>query len=145
MPSRSPPDDKSQAARKAGSLPQTPGVYLMKDAAGRVSRWADKSDRGNDAAQSEIAAQPQYVPDGIGGRPVVRFGGSAYLNLGQPACLDFRPGQPFTFGGSMRPWPRLSAMYDRPSAPVESMPRPRYRPTIISTGLFTRVQRARSE
>lgn len=31
-----PPDDNSQAAQKARSLPHAPGVYLMKDAAGRV-------------------------------------------------------------------------------------------------------------
>ncbi|MGA2066320.1 MAG: excinuclease ABC subunit UvrC [Thermoguttaceae bacterium] len=30
------PEDNRQAARKARSLPQTPGVYLMKDAAGQV-------------------------------------------------------------------------------------------------------------
>ena len=31
-----PPDDNSLAAEKVRSFPQTPGVYLMKDAAGRV-------------------------------------------------------------------------------------------------------------
>ena len=30
------PDDNSAAAEKVRSFPQTPGVYLMKDAAGRV-------------------------------------------------------------------------------------------------------------
>ena len=38
MPENNRPDDQSQsqAAEKARSFPQTPGVYLMKDAAGRV-------------------------------------------------------------------------------------------------------------
>ncbi len=69
---------------------------VTQDAAGRVSCWADKSDRGHQARQAEFSLQPKYVPDALGGRPVVRFGGSAYLNLGQPASLDFRPGEPFT-------------------------------------------------
>jgi excinuclease ABC subunit C len=36
MPDTPLPDDNSFAAEKARSFPQTPGVYLMKDAAGRV-------------------------------------------------------------------------------------------------------------
>ena len=35
-PPESQPHDNSLAAEKARSFPQTPGVYLMKDAAGRV-------------------------------------------------------------------------------------------------------------
>jgi hypothetical protein len=69
---------------------------VANDAAGRVSRWADKSDSASHARQAEFSLQPQYVPDALGGKPVLRFGGGAYLNLGQPASLDFRPGKPFT-------------------------------------------------
>jgi hypothetical protein len=69
---------------------------VTRDAAGRVGRWADKSECGHHARQDESAAQPQYVPEALGGKPVLRFGGSAFLNLGQPAALDFRRGQPFT-------------------------------------------------
>ncbi|MFH1264707.1 MAG: hypothetical protein ABIK89_03225, partial [Planctomycetota bacterium] len=69
---------------------------LTLDAAGRVSRWADKSPCGSHAGQAEPAGQPQYVPEGLGGKPVVRFDGHAFLNLGQPAGLDFQPGRPFT-------------------------------------------------
>jgi excinuclease ABC subunit C len=36
MPETPPPNDNSLAAEKVRSFPQTPGVYLMKDAAGRV-------------------------------------------------------------------------------------------------------------
>ena len=36
MTESSPPTDNSQAAEKARAFPQTPGVYLMKDGAGRV-------------------------------------------------------------------------------------------------------------
>ncbi|NQU20696.1 MAG: excinuclease ABC subunit UvrC [Candidatus Nealsonbacteria bacterium] len=36
MPESHPPDDNSHAAEKVRSFPHTPGVYLMKDAAGRV-------------------------------------------------------------------------------------------------------------
>ena len=66
------------------------------DAAGQVSRWADKSGHGNDARQAESALQPRYVPDGLGGKPVVRFDGTAYLSLGEASALDFRPGRSFS-------------------------------------------------
>jgi len=69
---------------------------ITQDAAGQVSGWADKSTCGHHAEQGEAARRPQYVPDALGGRPVVRFGGSAFLNLGRPAGLDFRRGRPFT-------------------------------------------------
>lgn len=36
MPETPPPNDNSLAAEKVRSFPPTPGVYLMKDAAGRV-------------------------------------------------------------------------------------------------------------
>jgi len=72
------------------------GDTVTQDAGAHVSRWADKSTCENHAEQGELAAQPQYVPDGLGGKPVVRFAGSAFLNLGRPAGLDFGPGQPFT-------------------------------------------------
>lgn len=36
MPTDQPPDDNTAAAEKVRSFPRTPGVYLMKDAAGRV-------------------------------------------------------------------------------------------------------------
>ena len=72
------------------------GDTVTQDAAGHVSRWADKSRCANHAEQREFAAQPQYVSDALVGKPVVRFDGSAFLNLGQPAGLDFRAGKPFT-------------------------------------------------
>jgi len=69
---------------------------ITKDAAGRISRWADKSGSGNHAVQAELTLQPRYVPDALGGKPVVRFDGAAYLNLGQASSLDFPPGHSFT-------------------------------------------------
>ncbi len=69
---------------------------VTRDAGGRVSQWADKSLSGNHARQTEPARRPQHVAEVLGGRAVVRFGGGAFLNLGQPRSLDFAPGDPFT-------------------------------------------------
>ncbi len=90
----------------ARAMPVRDGVVLhldaddaasvTRDAAGYVSRWADRSDGENHAEQAESTARPQYVPEALGGRAVVRFGGGEFLNLGRPEPLDFRPGEPFT-------------------------------------------------
>jgi len=72
------------------------------DAAGQVSRWADRSGREIHARQDDPARRPQFVPDALGGKPVLRFGNGAHLNLGRPESLDFRPGQPFTLAAAYR-------------------------------------------
>jgi hypothetical protein len=69
---------------------------LTTDAGGRISLWADKSDRRSNARQAEANRRPRHVPGALGGRPVVRFDGTAFLNLARPPGLDFRPGDPFT-------------------------------------------------
>ncbi|NQT14538.1 MAG: hypothetical protein HQ582_17410, partial [Planctomycetes bacterium] len=69
---------------------------LARDAGGRVSQWADKSKSAYHARQAEPSSRPQYIPDRLGGKPVVHFDGNAHLNLGQPTGLDFRPKKPFT-------------------------------------------------
>ncbi|MDY0166590.1 MAG: hypothetical protein RBS80_08600 [Thermoguttaceae bacterium] len=63
---------------------------------GRVAEWRDKSAHGHRAVQPDAGARPRPVEDAIGGRPAVRFGGEAFLNLGQPPALDIPPGEPFT-------------------------------------------------
>ncbi len=65
-------------------------------AEGRVAEWRDKSAHGHQGLQPAAAARPRPVDDAIGGRPAIRFGGGAFLNLGQPEALDFSPGRPFT-------------------------------------------------
>ena len=72
------------------------GATLGTDAAGRVSRWADKSGQNNHAVQEAFASRPQLVARALGERSVLRFDGSCFLNLGQPKSLDFKPGDPFT-------------------------------------------------
>lgn len=69
---------------------------VIRDDNGRVSRWSDRSDMGNDATQLQPASRPRWETYALGGRPVVHFDGKRFLNLGQPATLDFTPGEPFT-------------------------------------------------
>ena len=69
---------------------------LTKNEEGRISRWADRSGMGNDAAQTQAESQPRWETHALGGRPVVHFDGKRFLNAGQPAALDFTPGKPFT-------------------------------------------------
>ncbi|HQL76094.1 MAG TPA: malectin domain-containing carbohydrate-binding protein, partial [Phycisphaerae bacterium] len=44
-----------------------------------VSVWGDASGNGNHAAQTDLARQPTYVSNGIGGMPSVRFDGNDIL------------------------------------------------------------------
>ncbi len=69
---------------------------LSQDDDGRVSRWADRSGKGNDAVQPQAESRPRWETYALGGRPVVHFDGKRFLNLGQPAGLGFNPGEPFT-------------------------------------------------
>jgi len=61
-----------------------------------VGTWADKSRPSLRAVQTDPARQPKRVERAINGRPALRFDGDDFLNLGQPATLDFRPGTAFT-------------------------------------------------
>jgi alpha-tubulin suppressor-like RCC1 family protein len=47
---------------------------VTKDGNNLVTRWADQSGNANDAIQSN--APPLYVPNGLAGKPVLRFNGS---------------------------------------------------------------------
>jgi hypothetical protein len=40
-----------------------------------VSQWADQSGNGNDAVQSDAENRPMFIPDGLSGKPVLRFNG----------------------------------------------------------------------
>ena len=90
----------------AWSAPPKDGLVLWLDADsedslttdddGRVSRWADRSGKGNDAAQPQAESRPRWETYALGGRPVVHFDGKRFLNLGRAAALDFKPGKPFT-------------------------------------------------
>ncbi len=53
-----PPQDNSLAAEKVKSFPHTPGVYLMKDAAGRVIYVGKARNLKARVQNVEIFAQP---------------------------------------------------------------------------------------
>lgn len=55
-----------------------------------VSQWGDKSGNGSNATQDTEAKQP--ATSTIGGRNAIAFTGDQFLNLGQPANMDFVPG-----------------------------------------------------
>jgi len=63
---------------------------------GRITQWRDRSAEGNHARQTDRNLRPQWVEAALGDRPAVRFRNGQFLNLGQPASLDFPPGQAFT-------------------------------------------------
>ena len=93
-------------AAEAEQVPREEGLVLWLDAAdaktitkdstGQVSRWSDRSAYDHHARQTSASKRPRYVPEGLGGKPVVRFDGDDFLNLGQPSALDFAPGDAFT-------------------------------------------------
>ncbi|NLX96316.1 MAG: hypothetical protein GXY83_09070 [Rhodopirellula sp.] len=94
--------------------PPKPGLVLWLDAenpasvtmdtAGMVRQWSDQSGRGNHARQPRSGAQPEYLIDGIGGKPALGFDGGDFLTLGQPDDLAFLPGRSHT----------IVAVYDLP-------------------------------
>ncbi len=49
---------------------------ISHDGQGRVTRWADQSDRENDAFQNDNARKPQFVRDGLNRKPILRFDGA---------------------------------------------------------------------
>jgi hypothetical protein len=53
---------------------------ILKDAAGKVSRWNDLSDNNYDADQTAAAQQPTYVKGVLGGKAIIDFGDSVYGN-----------------------------------------------------------------
>ena len=55
------PDDNSMAAEKARSFPHSPGVYLMKDAAGRVVYVGKAKDLRNRAGSYFLKAAAEEV------------------------------------------------------------------------------------
>jgi len=63
---------------------------------GRIAEWQDRSPHRHRAVQADAGARPRRVEGAIGGRPVIRFDGGSFLNLGQPAGLDIPPSTPFT-------------------------------------------------
>jgi autotransporter-associated beta strand protein len=50
--------------------------FVVRDAAGNVSQWGDKSGNGRNFIQDTAAARPLYVANVLGGKPVVRFNGA---------------------------------------------------------------------
>ncbi len=63
---------------------------------GRVAEWHDRSEAALCARQATPESQPLWVAAAVAGRPVLRFDGGDFLDLGRPDTLDFQPGQPFT-------------------------------------------------
>ena len=60
-------------------------LWLRADAglaAGGVGTWPDQSGRGADAVQTAGSRRPMMVEDGLNGRPVVRFSGDQWFELG---------------------------------------------------------------
>jgi alpha-tubulin suppressor-like RCC1 family protein len=49
---------------------------IAKDANNFITRWADQSSNGYDAVQNVGGNRPLYVPNGLVGKPVIRFNGS---------------------------------------------------------------------
>src|SRR5207237_9224363 len=49
---------------------------VTKDNNSLLSRWADSSGNGNDAAQAAGGSKPSYVPNVFGGTAAIRFNGS---------------------------------------------------------------------
>ena len=68
---------------------------VVKDKAGRVTKWCDQSGADHDALQSNPDERPVLIDDAVSGRPAVRFGGlRRFLDIdGQlletPACSIF--------------------------------------------------------
>ncbi len=97
-------DSRAESAEPAAPIGD--GLVLWLDAhdtdtlspgsGGVIGCWSDKSGRGNHAQQMRPSSQPQYLADGMQGKPAIRFDGDDFLNLGRPASLDFHPGNPFT-------------------------------------------------
>jgi hypothetical protein len=57
-----------------------------------VDKWADRSGKGRDLLQSTPNNQPQYVTNGLNGRPIIKFDGdndslSASFSLSQPTTV----------------------------------------------------------
>lgn len=55
-----------------------------------VDSWADQS-ANTFTATSQGASDAQFINDGLNFNPVLRFTGSQFLNLGNPAALDLQP------------------------------------------------------
>ena len=61
---------------------------VSKDAAGKVSGWADQSRYGNAASQSSANKQPLFVSSAVNGRPGLRFDGvDDFFTLGASPSL----------------------------------------------------------
>ncbi|NQT15973.1 MAG: hypothetical protein HQ582_24675 [Planctomycetes bacterium] len=84
---------------------------LSPQSGGAISVWTDKSGQGNHAKQVQPGSQPQYLSDGFRGKPAIRFDGDDFLNLGRPASLDFRPGDPFTILVAYRVSQKITGMF----------------------------------
>jgi hypothetical protein len=62
------------------------------EAAGHVTRWRDRSTRGNDAVQLDTAAQPTSTPAWRSGRPAVQFDGVTQFLQMPPGFSSFPGG-----------------------------------------------------
>ncbi len=81
----------------AQSAPPNTGLQLWVKAdsgvttnsTGFVETWADQSGNHNDATQSDDTLKPALVPNGINGKPVIRFDGvNDYLDVANGTGLD---------------------------------------------------------
>ncbi len=67
------------------------------DESGRLMSWQDKSDGAHLAIRAEDRHPPDWVPDALNGRGLLRFDGRSALLLGRPERLDFEGADDFTF------------------------------------------------
>lgn len=70
---------------------------IVKDAAGKVSKWSDKSGKGGHAEQADLAAQPLYEARAVNQLPGILFNGSTTMMrlspFGQKTCTAFVVGK----------------------------------------------------
>ncbi|OGV82970.1 MAG: hypothetical protein A3K19_32695 [Lentisphaerae bacterium RIFOXYB12_FULL_65_16] len=78
-----PPTDKLEVW-----LDATDAATVTKDETGKVSLWKDKSGKGRDAHQDSPANRPGLAPDGLNGKPALRFDEKASTRLELPDLSD---------------------------------------------------------
>jgi hypothetical protein len=77
---------------------------VSKDAADKVSGWADQSSSGNPASQASAAKQPLWISSALNGQPVLRFDGDDFLTLGSSPSLATGNFTFFVVASTSEPW-----------------------------------------
>lgn len=98
-------------------LDASDAATVVRDAAGRVRQWRDKSGQGHDAVAVGGASAPIWVEQAMNGKPVVRLGGAqdlgvaAIRNTTGPVSV-FVVSQRLKEQASDQPWQRLVSSSD---------------------------------